>query len=269
MPARLHHERIVRSDTPPTRWLLLTHGIYGSGSNWRTIARKLVERRPEWGVALVDLRQHGRSEPGDPPHTIAACADDVRALADELGGVHALAGHSFGGKVMLAARAMIPVAQTWIFDSSPSGRPEGLAGARNTVLQVLELIERLPRTWDRREDFVAAVVAGGLDPSIAQWLAMNVTPDANSGMVLRLDPRALRAMLESYFATDLWESLVDPAYGRVELVVATRGETFGPDDLARMSSLPAHVHVHRVEAGHWLHVETPSTVLDLLATELA
>jgi esterase len=272
VPARLHHERIASSETTPSRWLLLTHGIYGSGGNWRTIARKLVERRPEWGVALVDLRQHGRSEPGVAPHTIAACAEDIRALADELGDVHALAGHSFGGKVMLAARSILSVEQTWVFDSSPSGRPEGLSGARNTVLLVLELLERLPRTWSRREDFIAAAVEGGLDPSIAQWLAMNVTPEPSAGaggaLVLRLDPRAMREMLESYFATDLWPAVEDPAHGRVDLVVATRGETFSDADLARMPSLPPHVHVHRVEAGHWLHVETPSAVLDLLATEL-
>jgi hypothetical protein len=44
VPARLHHERIARSETEPSRWLALTHGIYGAGSNWRSIARKLNER---------------------------------------------------------------------------------------------------------------------------------------------------------------------------------------------------------------------------------
>ena len=53
--ATLYQERIARGT--PARWLLLTHGIYGAGSNWRGIARKLVERRPDWGVVLVDLRQ--------------------------------------------------------------------------------------------------------------------------------------------------------------------------------------------------------------------
>ena len=123
MPARLYHERIARSDAAPARWLALTHGIYGAGSNWRSIARKLNERRPEWGVVLVDLRQHGRSEPGEPPHTIAACADDLRALFGELGGVDAVAGHSFGGKVALATRPLIQPRQTWVLDASPSPRP--------------------------------------------------------------------------------------------------------------------------------------------------
>src|SRR5688572_5423493 len=75
VPAQLHTERIGNG-----RLLLLTHGIYGAGANWRAIAKKLVAQRPEWGVLLVDLRQHGRSESGESPHTIAAAADDLRAV---------------------------------------------------------------------------------------------------------------------------------------------------------------------------------------------
>jgi pimeloyl-ACP methyl ester carboxylesterase len=158
VPARLHHERIARSDSAPARWLALTHGFFGAGSNWRSIARKLTERRPEWGVVLVDLRQHGRSEPGEPPHTIAACADDLRALVAELGDVRAIAGHSFGGKVVLATRGFVDVSQTWVLDASPSRRREPAGGPPGTVERVLALMERSPRVWARRDDFVAAVV---------------------------------------------------------------------------------------------------------------
>ncbi|HEV7554585.1 MAG TPA: alpha/beta fold hydrolase, partial [Kofleriaceae bacterium] len=77
MPVHLHHE-LVAGDRA-AKCFALTHGIYGAGHNWRSIARKLVERRPEWAVALVDLRHHGRSEGGTPPDTVAACADDLRA----------------------------------------------------------------------------------------------------------------------------------------------------------------------------------------------
>lgn len=267
MPARLHHERIARSDSSPARWLALTHGIYGAGSNWRAIARKLTERRPEWGVILVDLRQHGRSEPGAPPHTIAACADDMRALIDQLGGVDALAGHSFGGKVMLATRPRVTVRQTWLFDSSPSRRD--LAVARATgVLGVLELLERLPKTWARRDDFAAAVVAEGHPPTLAQWLAMNVVPDDTGTLRLRLDPDALRALLIDYFATDLWDSAFDPAGGDVELVIADRSQAFTEADRGRLADAPPHVHAHHVDAGHWLHVEAPDPVVDLLVAGL-
>src|SRR5262249_17510061 len=176
------------------------------------------DRRPEWGVVLVDLRQHGRSEPGEPPHTIAACADDLRALVAALGDVHAIAGHSFGGKVVLAARPLVAVAQIWVLDASPSPR-DPPADRSSTVVRVLELMERSPRHWARRDDFIAAVVADGHDTGLARWLAMNLVPDATGELVLRLDLGALRAMLADYYATDVWDALEAPD-PHVHLVIA-------------------------------------------------
>ncbi len=249
----------------------MTHGIYGAGSNWRGIARKLTERRPEWGVILVDLRQHGRSEPGTPPHSVAACADDLRALITELRAVdtiRAVAGHSFGGKVALATRALIDIEQTWVLDATPSARPDYMTDPRNSVLRVLELMERLPKTWTKRDDFVAAVIAEGHDQGLAQWLAMNVVPDPAGVLTLRLDTAALRAMLADYSALDLWPTLLDPAHGRVEIVVAERAPVFTPADRERLAQLPAHVHAHVIDAGHWLHIDAPGPVVELLAHHL-
>jgi esterase len=294
VPARLYHERIARSDATPARWLALTHGIYGAGSNWRSVARKLNERRPEWGVVLVDLRQHGRSEPGAPPHTIAACADDLRALFAEIGGVEAVAGHSFGGKVALATRPVAALRQTWVLDASPSARPGAAAdptiprgalppappaepagspppvsspSSSNTVMQVLELMERAPRGWARREDFVASVVRAGHDDGLARWLAMSLGPEPGGTLALRFDFAALREMLASYHATDLWGALEAPG-GDVEVVVAERSPAVSAADRGRLAAAPPHVHVHAVDAGHWLHIEAPGAVVDLLASRL-
>lgn len=275
MPARLHHERIARGGTTPAAWLLLTHGIYGAGGNWRAIARKLNDRRPDWGVVLVDLRQHGRSEAGEPPHTLDAAAGDLRALADQLGGIEAMAGHSFGGKVVLAARALAPpgeaarrVRQTWMLDASPSARPGALDDRSNSVVAVLALMERLPRTWARREDFVAAVTAAGHAPSLAQWLAMNVVPGDGGALALRLELAALRSMLADYFARDLWAEAFAPEGGELEIVIADRSSTLDAADRERLAHAPAHVHVHHVDAGHWLHIEAPDAVVALLADRL-
>ncbi len=268
MSARLHHERIARSEATPAAWLLLTHGIYGTGGNWRAIARKLHERRPDWGVVLVDLRQHGRSEAGEPPHTLAAAAGDLRALADQLGGIQAMAGHSFGGKVVLAARALAPVRQAWVLDASPSARPGAISDPSNSVIAVLELMERLPRTWARREDFVEAVVAAGHAPVLARWLAMNLIPGDGGALALRLDLPALRSMLADHYARDLWAEALDPAGGELELVIADRSSALDAGDRARLEHAPPHVHVHRVDAGHWLHIEAPAAVVELFAGHL-
>ena len=249
----------------------MTHGILGAGANWRGIARKVVERRPEWGVVLVDLRQHGQSERGEPPHDLAACAGDLRALAGELGGIEAIAGHSFGGKVALATRALAPpgLRQTWIFDASPSTRLDRANDPAETVARLLALMERSPRTWPRREDFVQVVVADGHSRSLGQWLAMNLVPDDTSGFTLRLDLDAIRAMLADYHARDLWPVLLDPALpGTVEVVIATRSTVVTADDRRRLATPPPHVHVHEIDAGHWLHIDAPEAVIDLVARRL-
>jgi esterase len=262
VPARLHRELI---GDPATPCMLLTHGIYGSGGNWRAIARKVVDARPDWSVALVDLRNHGRSESGEPPHTLAACAADVAALLDELPAVAALGGHSFGGKVMLAARASAParIRQTWMFDSSPSARvPEP------SVMAVLDVLDGVPRSFEAREDFITAVVAAGQPQAIAQWLAMNVVAE-DDRYVLRLDPAAIRQMLADYFAQDLWAVAFDASCpGTLELVIAERSTTLDASDRERLAAPPTHVHVHRVDAGHWLHVEAPANVVELLVSRL-
>lgn len=266
--ARLHHERISHSEGNPTRWLLFAHGIYGAGSNWRGIARKIVDKRREWGVVLVDLRGHGKSEVGEPPHTIDACADDVRALVDSLGiDVKALAGHSFGGKVMLAARARVEVEQTWMLDSNPSERPGAIDDERDSVVRVLHLMERLPARWATRDAFAGAVMAEGHDQGLAQWLAMNLVPEGHQ-LVNRLDLSAIRALLTSYYASDLWTTAADRARGRLEIVIAEKSPVWSAGDRERVRGLGGHVHVHEVEAGHWLHIEAPGPVVDLFVTEL-
>lgn len=248
--------------------MLLTHGIYGAGSNWRGIARKVVQARPEWSIVLVDLRNHGRSEAGEPPHTIAACADDVRALCGELGRVDVLAGHSFGGKVMLAARALVPdLAQTWMLDSSPSTRFD-LAGDPTSALAVLALLETLPTRWPSRDAFIQAVVAAGHSLPLAQWLGMNVVAEGDA-YVLRLDLGAVREMMEDYCARDLWSVALDPALpGTLEVVIAEKSATVSAEDRQRFAAAPPHVHVHPIDAGHWLHIEAPANVVEVFVSAL-
>ncbi|HET9620337.1 MAG TPA: alpha/beta hydrolase [Kofleriaceae bacterium] len=271
MPARLHHERIAHAGAAPRKWLALTHGIYGAGSNWRSIARKVTDARPEWGIVLVDLRQHGKSENGAPPHTIAACADDLAALFAELGGVTAVAGHSFGGKVALATRRILDLEQTWILDSSPSARAKTLAGLDDprdgTVIRVLDFMARAPRTWPTREDFVRAVVGEGHDEGLARWLAMSLLPDPAGGVALRFDVAALREMLRDYQAVDLWDVLEAPGHD-VEVVIAAQSSTVNAADRGRLAAAPPHVHVHYVEAGHWLHIDAPARVIELVSARL-
>ena len=113
----LTHDRFAHGS--PDRWALLCHGILGSRRNWRSFARKLVDRQPDLGVVAVDLRNHGDSPPLDGPHTLASCAADLARLSEQLGIQPAiLIGHSFGGKVVLKHAESLPAGleQVWVLD---------------------------------------------------------------------------------------------------------------------------------------------------------
>src|SRR5690606_34046902 len=78
--------------------LIILHGLFGMGDNWRTFAR---EAEAHYTAYLVDLRNHGRS-PHSPDISFDLMAEDVRELMAQLGLTSAtVLGHSMGGKVAM------------------------------------------------------------------------------------------------------------------------------------------------------------------------
>ena len=77
----LHVTAATGSEAATLR-LMMLHGIYGRGRNWKSMAREIGAARPEWSALLVDLRLHGDSPAFEPPHTLDAAAADVRAVID-------------------------------------------------------------------------------------------------------------------------------------------------------------------------------------------
>lgn len=262
-----HHALVTAPGAAPSAWMLVLHGILGSGANWRTFARRVVEVRPGWGLVLVDLRGHGQSQDPPPPHTLAAAAEDLVRLAARLGlDVRGVMGHSFGGKVALAYLAQRRVERAFVLDSDPGARPEGHRDP--TSSRVLELLSTIPQPIPSREAFLEQAQAHGLSRAVAEWLAMNVRR-ADDGFRLRLDLKVLRALLDDYFAQDLWPVVEDPGRaGQLRVVLGGRSTSVPEDTQARLRALEAReAHDSRLsvrvlpEAGHWVHVDDPDGLL--------
>jgi pimeloyl-ACP methyl ester carboxylesterase len=246
----------------PRGWIMFLHGILGSGANWRTIARRLVTARPDLGAVLVDLRMHGLSQGAPPPHTIEAAASDLVPLAGELS-LAAVVGHSFGGKVALALRGQLEVAQTWVLDATPGARAEPKADP-DSAQHVLEALRTLPPAFPDRAAFVAAMTSLGFSRALADWLAMNLEP-SDGQYRLRLDLDAVGALLADYYRRDLWPAL-ERGPGEAHLVIATRSRALSDEDRRRAAGLP--IRVHTIDAGHWLHMEAPDALVALLSAKL-
>jgi len=283
---RLAHTTLVAGGAAPSRWVVFLHGIFGRGGNWRGVARRLVDARRDLGAVLVDLRAHGGSLGLPPPHTVAACAEDVCALEPSLPGpVGAVVGHSFGGKVALSylARRPAPPGVAWIVDSMPGPRDDSHPTARGPerTRAVLRLLEALPPALPSHEAFVEAVRRGGLDEGTARWLAQSLRRVRDPGgdrFVLSLDLPAIAALLDDYFALDLWPVVERPPAGAtVHLAIADRSWVFTDEDRARADraaaataapSSPGRLVVHHFPTGHYVHVEAPDALHAALAATL-
>lgn len=264
--AVLHHS-IARFDAAAPHRLLVLHGIFGQGRNWATVANVLVQLRPDWEVALADLRLHGRSREGfAPPHTLEACAGDVAELAASLGGVTAILGHSFGGKVVLSllerADAPASLRQAWIVDADPSARaPAG------DSWEMLDRLRSMPREWETRERFIGALVSQGLTPAVAGWMATNLErQEGGRGFLLAPDLDGVEALLRDYFAQDLWAP-VERGHLPLHLIRATGSNVVSNAAADRFRAAP-RARVHEIPGGHWLNAENPSGVAQQLAAEL-
>lgn len=251
---------------------LVLHGALGSGNNLRSLALKLSKQRPEYRFCLVDLRHHGESQGAPPPNTLAACASDLAALIAELGQEpEVIAGHSFGGKTALMFASLFPgrVRQLWILDSNPGSQEPSNA---NEVIRVIQAVRATTTPAADRAPVIAELMAQGLSSGTANWLATNLQR-ASEGFVWRFNLDAIYELMLDYFAVDLWPVLESGAGDSdYRVVVAERSDRWAPENRARLQALvestpQAKLHIVP-NAGHWLHVDNPAFLLELMVRDL-
>lgn len=276
----LAHQLLTTDAQKPSRWMYFLHGILGRGANWRSFARKWLAQRAaagerDWGAVLVDLRDHGDSQGLAGERTIAAAGADVVALARAVtqaqgGRIAGLLGHSFGGKVAIAAaeqlRPSLGVDELWVIDAPPGPRTQPPDRGADEVFAVLR---GLPDSFEARGEFVDTVVAAGISKPIAQWLATNLIESEGGRWRFGLDLDRISEQLRDFTVVDLWPALeAEAAAGvRVALVLGERSQTVFGENLAHAQALAdaGRIVVATVPgAGHLVHVDNPAGLLEIL-----
>lgn len=273
MPFLPSYVTVQAPGSEPFATVFVLHGILGSSRNVRTLAVHLAAATPGLRYVLIDLRNHGDSTGAAPPHSIAACAHDLLALAAHLGVQPvAVVGHSFGGKVALAYARLAPAGlrQVWVLDATPQAR-SGADESPHAVEALIATLRDVPQPLENRQAVVRELAARGCPPEICQWMTTNVRPGAG-GLVWRFDLPAVEQMLASYLQEDAWPLLDDPPPGlRIDFVRAERSDRWTPDILQRFHDLPGdRVGLHLLrDAGHWLHADNLSGLVALLSPSLS
>lgn len=291
-PVKLAVERVVAAgENAIRRRAVFLHGILGSGSNLKTLARQLVQREPGLEVWLVDLRGHGRSPKNSPMPSLVNTALDVvsalsaQAMADRVP-LCLLLGHSFGGKIALRVAQLLHAEHTagrgqvvpWskplhvvTLDTNPAART--LAPTADSPLAVLDVLDALPTTFDSVAGFVAALVGRGIGQNVAMWLAKSTERTPDNRVRFGLDTRELRSLLSDYLATDQWSVLESPPEDVwVHLVIGEHSVSYPPADRVRAQTVaqrsPSVTSV-TLATDHWVHTDDPTGVLRVLLGCLA
>lgn len=245
--------------------IFLCHGILGSGQNWRTYANALREIRGEYGIALIDLRNHGRSPIGDAPHTIESCAQDLIDLEQELGKPKIVIGHSFGGKVALAyAQKRIPE-QLWMLDSPPGTLSEKPSD-QSEVLSVISTLREVPVPLEKRKDLHDFLLVHGFSQTIASWMTTNLKK-GEDGYVFRFSIPVIEELIHDYFQYDGWPFLEHPPENcDIRIVKGQKSDRWTDVSLEKLQEIQRDsVTVHILpRAGHWVHVDNPKGLCSLM-----
>ncbi|MCA9320195.1 MAG: alpha/beta hydrolase [Planctomycetes bacterium] len=267
MTFALSHQRLG-AETGYARTVFVVHGIMGSGRNWRSFATRMVERHPVLRVVLVDLRHHGDSQGAPPPDDLPSCAGDLLALAKDLREQEVVIRHSFGGNVFLEYAASSPVALEKVFVlDCPVAAPEPEGRSTSQVGRVVRTLQELAFPVTRRGEITKALEARGFEHGLAAWMSTNTTKE-DGGYRLSFDLAAIQRLLDDYWSRDYHELLADPPSGiEIHIVRALLSDRWSDAEMAQLATLDPDgpVQLHTLpEAGHWLHVDNPEGLLDLL-----
>jgi len=145
--------------------LILVHGWSCDARYWR---EQLAHFAARHRVVTVDLAGHGHSGAGRETFTMRAFGEDVRAVADAVGGDRLiLVGHSMGGLVIAEAARLLP------------GRVLGLIGVDSlhnlgfpvTEEHAAQMIAPLEADFPAAcRQFAAAMIRPDTDADLADWI---------------------------------------------------------------------------------------------------
>jgi pimeloyl-ACP methyl ester carboxylesterase len=240
--------------------LAILHGLFGSGRNWTTIAKRLAERRR---VIAFDLRNHGSSAWAE-TMTYEEMAEDVRvSLAARGCRRFALLGHSMGGKVamVLALRDRASVERLVVADIAPVAySPRYLGVVR--AMRGLDLAG-----IKRRAEADAALASAVPDTAERGFLLQNlVFEGGRARWRINLDAieRAMPALVG--FPPVARGTIYD---GPALFVAGGRSDYLRREHEPQIRRLFPNARVACIpEAGHWLHAEAPLAFLDLVGAFL-
>ncbi|MEO0718323.1 MAG: alpha/beta fold hydrolase [Pseudomonadota bacterium] len=254
---KLTAEELPGPESEAGKPLLIAHGLFGSGRNWSTLARKFAAERP---VSTVDMRNHGASPWADVMGYEEMGADLLASAKDRHAEPIAVLGHSMGGKAAMAAALTKPdaVAALVVADIAPVPYQHSHASFVDAMRSVD--LNAISRRSQADPMLAEAIPEAPLRAFILQNL---VIEDGRASWRLNLDVLAseMAKLLDwpAELSTRRYDGPTLFLHGGASDYVsdAAHSSIRAAFPKAEIQSLPG--------AGHWLHAEQPAAFSEAVA----
>ena len=236
--------------------MTILHGLFGSGRNWNTVARRLAEQAR---VLVPDLRNHGAS-PHAATMTYPAMAADVRALLDRQGIERSdMIGHSMGGKAAMYLALTEPrrIDRLVVVDIAPVRYDHGFHG-------LIRILRQLPleHVTGRAEadEWLAPQI---FEPALRQFLLQNLVWRGDR-YLWRINLDVIEQAMPDLMGFPDADGL-RPFRGPVLFIAGERSSYVLPEHSIAIERLFPRAAIERLRgAGHWLHSEQPEQFLSIV-----
>ncbi|CAL5194266.1 unnamed protein product [Lathyrus oleraceus] len=291
-----YEESRAHPDKPYTSTAVIIHGFLGSNRNWRSFSRNLLATlsnsspSSNWRTVLMDMRNHGKSAERklDPPHNLENAAKDLADLvkAEGWSWPEVVIGHSMGGKVALqfghscrsgeyGDSAQWPK-QLWVLDSVPA--EVNSENKSDEVRNVLKTLESLPSQIPSRKWLVSHLMGLGYSKTLADWIGTNLKKVGDHETWI-FDLQSAKEMFDSYWEKSYWSLLENPPKGmEIVIVRAEKSDRWDQEAIERIQKLASQEGTDSAgkvsfcvlpNAGHWVHVDNPKGLLEIVASKMA
>ncbi len=226
--------------------LLIVHGLFGSGRNWRALAKHFSRRR--W-VLTVDLRNHGNSF-WDASNSYPDLAGDLAAVIVANGGVADVLGHSMGGKaaMVLALSHADLVRRLLIVDIAP-------VIYRHTQIDNIKAMQSIPLDQISRRSEADALLRQAVPESAVRAFLLSSLQIGPGGNHWMLNLEALAANMVAIIGFPEFLGQFD---GPAHFIHGGASDYVCPEYHDGIRALFPRADFHEIAgAGHWIHAEKP------------
>lgn len=231
--------------------LLIVHGLFGSGRNWRAIAKRFSADRQ---VITVDMRNHADSF-WDASHNYQDMADDLAQILAQIAGPVDVLGHSMGGKaaMVLALRNPANMNRLMVADIAPVT----YAHSQISNVEIMQGLDIAPLT--RRSEADKLLSAQITDAPTRAFLVQSLElSDIGNRWKLNLD--ALASNMDHIISfPDVKGSF---PYATI-FIKGGLSDYVQPKYLQKIKTHFPNVTVKEISgAGHWVHAEKPRAFIE-------